>query len=111
MIVVTEAILDEMVDTLVQEIAPEQIYLFGSRARGNARPDSDIDLLIVESEPFGANRSRRQELARIRRALSLFRVPKDILVYSRDEMATWQHAVNHIIARCLREGKLLYERP
>ena len=56
MIVVTEAILDEMVDTLVQEIAPEQIYLFGSRARGNARPDSDIDLLIVESEPFGTNR-------------------------------------------------------
>ena len=88
MIVVTEEILDEMVDTLVQEIAPEQIYLFGSRARGNARPDSDIDLLIVESEPFGTNRSRRQELARIRRALSLFRVPKDILVYSRDEIAT-----------------------
>ena len=111
MIVVTEAILDEMVDTLVQEIAPEQIYLFGSRARGNARPDSDIDLLIVESEPFGINRSRRQELARIRRALSLFRVPKDILVYSRDEIAQWQHAVNHIISRCLREGKLLYERP
>ena len=111
MIAVTEEILDEMVDTLVQEIAPEQIYLFGSRARGNARPDSDIDLLIVESEPFGTNRSRRQELVRIRRALSLFRVPKDILVYSRDEMAKWQHAVNHIISRCLREGKLLYERP
>ena len=111
MIVVTEAILDEMVDTLVQEIAPEQIYLFGSRARGNARPDSDIDLLIVESEPFGINRSRRQELARIRRALSLFRVPKDILVYSRDEIAKWQHAVNHIMSRCLRKGKLLYERP
>ena len=111
MIVVTEEILDEMVDTLVQEIAPEQIYLFGSRARGNARPDSDIDLLIVESEPFGTNRSRRQELARIRRALSLFRVPKDILVYSRDEIAKWQHAANHIISRCLREGKLLYERP
>jgi uncharacterized protein len=111
MIVVTEEILDEMVDTLVQEIAPEQIYLFGSRARGNARPDSDIDLLIVESEPFGTNRSRRQELARIRRALSRFQVPKDILVYSRDEIAKWQHAVNHIISRCLREGKLLYERP
>ena len=58
MIVVTQGILDEMVDTLVQEIAPEQIYLFGFRARGNAITDSDIDLLIVESEPFGINRSR-----------------------------------------------------
>ena len=111
MFAVTEEILDEIVETLVQEIAPEQIYLFGSRARGNARPDSDIDLLIVEREPFGTNRSRRRELARIRRALSLFRVPKDILVYSQDEMAKWQHAVNHIISHCLREGKLLYERP
>jgi|SRR5215471_1108087 len=110
MFAVTEEILDEIVETLVQEIAPEQIYLFGSRARGNARPDSDIDLLIVEREPFGANRSRRRELARIRRALSPFRVPKDILVYSRDEIAKWQHAINHIISHCLREGKLLYER-
>ena len=76
MIVVTEEILDEMVDTLLQEIAPEQIYLFGSRACGNARPDSDIDLLIVESEPFRTNRSPAAKLARIRRALSLFRVSK-----------------------------------
>jgi predicted nucleotidyltransferase len=111
MIAVTEEILDEMVETLVQEVNPEQIYLFGSRARGNARPDSDIDLLIVESEPFGTHRSRRQELTRIRRALSPFRAPKDILVYSQDEIAKWQYAVNHIISHCLREGKLLYERP
>jgi len=79
MIAVTEEILDEMVETLVQEVAPEQIYLFSSRARGNARLDSDIDLLIVESEPFGTHRSRRQELARIHRALWPFRVPKDFL--------------------------------
>lgn len=111
MIAVTEQILDEMVQAIVWEIDPEQIYLFGSHARGNARPDSDIDLLIVEREGFGPNRRRWQELTRIRSALSPFRVPKDILVYSRDEIAKWQHAVNHIVSRCLREGKLLYERP
>ena len=111
MTAVTEKTLHEMVQTLVQEIAPEQIYLFGSHTRGTAQPDSDVDLLIVESDPFGPHRSRRQELARIRRTLSSFRVPKDILVYSREEIAQWQHAVNHIISRCLREGKLLYERP
>ena len=111
MTAITEKTLHEMVQTLVQDIAPEQIYLFGSHAHGTARPDSDVDLLIVESDPFGPHRSRRQELARIRRALSPFRIPKDILVYSREEIAQWQHAVNHIISRCLREGKLLYERP
>jgi predicted nucleotidyltransferase len=111
MIAVTEQVMDEMVQAIVREINPEQIYLFGSRARGNARSDSDIDLLIVEREPFGPHRSRWQELARIRQALSAFRVSKDILVYSRDEVTRWQHAMNHIISRGLREGKLLYERP
>jgi predicted nucleotidyltransferase len=111
MIAVTEQILDDMVQAIVQEIDPEQIYLFGSHARGNARPDSDVDLLIVEGERFGPNHRRWQELVRIRSALSPFRVPKDILVYSKDEIAKWQHAVNHIVSHCLREGKLLYERP
>ena len=111
MITVTEQVMDEMVQAIVREIDPEQIYLFGSRARGKERSDSDVDLLIVEREPFGPNRSRWQELARIRRALSPFRISKDILVYSRDEVAKWQHTVNHIISRGLREGKLLYERP
>ena len=110
MIAVTEAILDEMVAAIVQEIEPEQIYLFGSRARGDARLDSDVDLLIVEQEPFGSGHSRWKEIARIRRMLSPFRIPKDILLYSTDEMAKWQHSMNHIISRSLREGKLLYER-
>ncbi|MCX7111014.1 MAG: nucleotidyltransferase domain-containing protein [Proteobacteria bacterium] len=34
--------------------------MFGSRARGDARPDSDVDLLIIESEPFSVQRSRRR---------------------------------------------------
>ena len=110
MITVTEKVLDEMVAAIVQEIDPKQIYLFGSRARGEARPDSDIDLLIVEQEPFSPYRSRWKELARIRRTLSQFRVPKDILLYSTDEIAKWQHSMHHIIAQSLREGKLLYER-
>ena len=111
MMVVTEQIVAEIVQAIVDAIDPERIYLFGSRARGGARPDSDVDLLIVEQEPFGPHRSRWQELARIRRALTAFRVPKDILVYSQDEIDKWQHAVNHIVSRGVREGKLLYERP
>jgi uncharacterized protein len=110
MIAITEAILDAMIAAIVQEIDPEQIYLFGSRARGNARPDSDVDLLIVEQKLFGSGHSRWKEIARIRRILSPFRIPKDILLYSTDEMAKWQPSMNHIISRSLREGKLLYER-
>jgi predicted nucleotidyltransferase len=110
MIDVTEDVLSDMVQAIVREVAPERIYLFGSRARGDARTDSDIDLLIVESGLFSPGRNRWQEIKRIRRALSPFRIPKDVVVYTADEVAKWQDSVNHVIARALHEGKLLYER-
>lgn len=36
-----------LLDTIVPALKPERVYLFGSRARGDARPDSDYDLLVV----------------------------------------------------------------
>jgi predicted nucleotidyltransferase len=110
MIEVTDKILADMVQAIVREVDPERVYLFGSRARGDARQDSDVDLLIVVSAPFGPGHSRFEELNRIHRALSVFRVPKDILVYSSEEFAKWSRSLNHVVGRCSREGKLLYAR-
>ena len=111
MIQVTDEVLDRMVRAIVEAVDPEQVILFGSRARGDAREESDVDLVVVESEPFGKTRSRRLEAVRLWRALSGFLVPKDILVYSRDEVALWRDSLNHVLAQALREGKVLYERP
>ena len=108
---VTDALLDQMVQAIVAEVDPEQVILFGSRARGDAREDSDVDLVVVEAEPFGKTRSRRLEAVRLWKSLSGFIVPKDILVYSRDEVEYWRDSLNHVLARALREGKVLYERP
>jgi len=69
-----------------------------------------VDILIVEREAFGPGRSRRQEMARLWRLLAEFRVPKDILVYSSEEVKRWREARNHVIAHALREGRLLYDR-
>jgi predicted nucleotidyltransferase len=107
---VSEQLIEEMVRTIVEEVGPHRVSLFGSYARGNPTADSDIDLLIVEDEAFGPDRNRWSELKRIRKALRPFRVPKDILVYSQDEFESWQESVNHIVARAAREGKLVYER-
>ena len=41
-------ILKEIVDLIVSEVSPDQIILFGSHARGDARESSDIDLLILK---------------------------------------------------------------
>jgi len=104
-------IVQEMIDTIVPLASPDQIILFGSRGRDAARETSDVDLIVVVHENFGPTRSRRQELVRLLRALSRFAVPKDILLFSRDEVARWRGSLNHVIARAIREGKVVYERP
>lgn len=106
-----EALLHQMVETIVREVSPEAIILFGSRARGDARADSDVDLLIVETEPFSPQRSRRKEAARLYMALRGLAISKDILLYSRDEFEHWKNSMNHVVGRAFREGKILHGRP
>lgn len=108
---VTDALLQQMVEVIVDEADPEQVILFGSHARGDASADSDVDLVIVESDPFDGDRDRGAEAVRLWWALANFAVPKDILVYSSDEVKYWRNSINNVLARALREGKVLYERP
>ena len=107
---VTDALLDRMVQAIVDEVDPEQVILFGSRGRGEERENSDVDLIVVEAEPFGPGRSRHKELVRLYHALAGFHVPADVLVYSHDDVAYWRDSLNHVLARALREGRVLYER-
>jgi predicted nucleotidyltransferase len=111
MVEVTDRLLSEMVEAIVRAANPRRIVLFGSRARGDPAPDSDVDLLIVEDEPFGPDRTRWNEIQKVRSALDGFRVPKDILVFSNEEVAKWSDCPNHIVAWGMREGRTLYERP
>lgn len=105
-----DTLLQQMVEVIVREVDPETIILFGSRARGEARPDSDVDLLVIEKEPFSAQRSRRMEAARLYRRLAGFGVAKDLLLYSREEVGQLAGSLNHVVARAIREGRLLYEQ-
>jgi uncharacterized protein len=91
-------------------VNPEKVILFGSYARGEAKPDSDLDLIIVEKEPFSRNRSRWQEITKIRNSVSSYKVPKDILLFSIDEVEKWKNSQNHIVGTALIEGKIMYER-
>ena len=104
-------VLDEIVQRLVEAAHPEQIVLFGSYIRGDARPDSDLDLLVIEEEPFGPTRSRYREMARLERALGKVPVPTDVLVFAREEVESLRDSLNHVVARALREGRILYARP
>jgi len=98
--------IQEMVHRIVEQFHPDRIYLFGSRARGDARPDSDVDLLIV-MPIVGSKLSKRVE---IRVALHDVGIPKDIAVVTPEEYARY-HKIPGTLPRITeKEGKLLYER-
>lgn len=108
---VTDDLLKEMTDAIVRELNPRKVVLFGSHARGTARPDSDLDFLIVEDGPFNAQRSRRAEMTRLWKLLRKYAVAKDFLVYAPEEISKWEGVQSHVICHAMREGRVLYERP
>lgn len=90
---------------LVREAQPEKVILFGSYARGDARSDSDLDLLVVKKDlphPLA-------EMARLRRALSPLRIAVDILVTDTKRLSSsWAEFPGSYLYDALREGKVLY---
>lgn len=106
----SDKLIDEVVKIIAREATPEQIILFGSHAKGGVTDESDVDLLVVESEEFGVGRSRRKELARLSKAVAGFQFPIDILLYSKMEVERWKHSINNVVAHAIREGKVVYER-
>jgi predicted nucleotidyltransferase len=99
-------LLAEMVERIRRSVDPDRIVLFGSRARGNARPDSDYDLLVVResSEP------RYRRSASLYRDLASLPVEVDIVVYTPGEVAEWRQVPQAFVSTAIREGKVLYER-
>jgi predicted nucleotidyltransferase len=108
---INDAVLNEMAHAIAEEVRPEKVIVFGSFAQNTSSSKSDVDLLVIEREPFGKGRSRLAELARIRSALRNFRIPKDILLYSEADIVELQSLPGHIVHECLRDGRVLYERP
>jgi uncharacterized protein len=108
--IATKAFLKEITDKIVEAVSPRKIVLFGSFARGDENADSDLDLLVIQDTPFVPEGSRLKEMGMLWRLLADIKIPKDILIYTPDEVARWRNSLNHIIPTALREGTVLYER-
>ncbi|WP_296811275.1 nucleotidyltransferase domain-containing protein [Thiocapsa sp.] len=106
-----EILLGRMVSVIVREVDPDAIILVGSRARGEGRWDSDVDLLVVERKPFSDTHSRGREAGRLYRSLAGFGVAKDLLLYSRDEVDRLSKSPGHVVSKALKEGKVIYGKP
>jgi len=102
----TENVIAAMTERIVQQFNPLRIILFGSQARGDAGPWSDVDLLVVLPEVA----NKREAAVEVRRALVNFTISKDIIVTTPDEIERRGDLVGTILRPALREGKILYER-
>jgi predicted nucleotidyltransferase len=105
MIQIDAGLMEEIVRRIVATAHPHKIILFGSRARGDARPDSDIDLLVIadSTEP------RYRRAAPLYGVLSDILAPMDILVYTPEEVKEWSEVRQAFVTTAIREGRVLYE--
>ena len=99
--------LPEITRRILSVSAPDRIILFGSYARGDFGPDSDLDLLIV----MPGVQSPRSESTRLRRALRGLLVPVDIVVVTPQQIERYRNTMGYIYSSAIAEGKVMYERP
>jgi predicted nucleotidyltransferase len=98
----------EIINKVFEEkgIKVEKIILFGSRARGDFREDSDCDLLIIVEEKL--SRDKRVEISHlIRRKLADEFIPSDVIIRSREEVEERQKVIGSVIKSAMEEGILL----
>lgn len=97
-------VVSELIRLILEVTSPLRILLFGSAARGNMHPDSDLDVLVVLAE----GDSRRRTCQKIYRHLIGFPVAVDVLVTTEEELSKHQDNFSLIYYPAVREGKEIY---
>ena len=96
-----------IVATIGREYKPRQIILFGSYARSEPTPDSDIDLFIIKE----TSASRTDRFVQVKRIIydPQLRIPVSPLVYTPEEVEERLNMGDDFVREIIREGKVLYE--
>lgn len=100
-LLVTEKLLEEVVDRVVQALAPEQVILFGSYAEGRATADSDLDLLVVTERPL----SRKERLTRLQGLFRDVPLPVQVITLSRQEFEETRDVIGGIAYPASKYGR------
>lgn len=100
-----DAKIQEIVRRIVEGFHPEKIILFGSHARGDALPDSDVDLLVVIPTD-----SKKRTTIEMRVAVRRMGIAKDIVIVTPEEFDRKRDVIGTIVYPAVREGRTLYER-
>lgn len=102
--VVSREVIERAGQRLAAEAGPgARVFLFGSHARGDAGPNSDVDFLVIEPHVIG----RHAEMVRLRRALRGIEAPVDVIVYSDVQAAHYARTFGHVVRHAFEEGRLV----
>jgi predicted nucleotidyltransferase len=104
---VDQKTLDEIIRRIVEVAQPEKIILFGSAARGEMGPNSDVDLLVIM--PDGIHRRRTAQA--IYSSLKGLGLAKDIVVATEGDVRDYGDNPSLVLCPALREGRELYRAP
>ena len=100
-----DPVLGEIVRRLVEAYRPERVYLFGSKARGDAGPDSDYDLMLIVPDDAAPE---RRDSKRAYEVLWGTATAADVLVWTKTRFDCRLHLRASLPSTVVREGKLLH---
>jgi HEPN domain-containing protein/predicted nucleotidyltransferase len=103
MIQAADPVLTSITRTIVERFVPERVLLFGSRARGDARHDSDYDLMIVMDDPANDKKEAIHEAIGHEHSVDIVVVTPERFEWARSDVGTLSYIVE-------REGQVLYDR-
>lgn len=96
--------IQELVDNIARQFSPEKIILFGSHARGEADPDSDVDLLVVIPHKEHASRKAAEITSRVHPR----RFAVDLIVRNSETLRKRMQMNDWFVRDLMREGRVLY---
>jgi predicted nucleotidyltransferase len=102
---IDEQVIQQIVQRILTVARPDKIILFGSAATGQMTRDSDIDLLIVETNPG----DQRKESVRLHQQLRDLGFPFDVIVISREWFEESKNVIGGIAYPANKYGKVIYE--
>ena len=96
--------INQVVKQIVEKFKPQKIILFGSYARGNPRPESDVDMLVV----------METRLREVQQAIQIcqqveYRFGLDLIVHTPKYLSERMKMGDWFVRDILKEGKVLYE--
>jgi len=106
MISVQKDLIRGIVRRIVDTLQPEKVILFGSQARGDARPNSDFDVLVIKH----SDEPRYCRSIPLYVALADLPVEVEVIVYTPEEVGEWSEVPQAFVTSAVREGTTIYER-